>query len=271
METWRRLLKLRSGLTLARMYFRVNIASVMEYRASFISSAAGMFFSNATFIFFWRVLFYRAGGGIGGYDFRDVMFIWAAASASYGIVNALLGNISHINEIVVSGALDAYLLQPRNVLFSLLASRTEFSAWGDMLYGLLLLLFTNPGLGAFSGFLLAVFSGGIVLASVMVVLQSTVFFLGDSSFLSSMSITLTVNFNTYPEGIFPRLVRILLYLVIPSQFMVHVPLRIARGEGVIFYLPLQLVATVAFAAFAMWFFRAGLRRYESGNLIATRT
>lgn len=262
--------KLRSGLRLFWTYVKFNMASIMEYRASFLSSAVGMFFSNATFIFFWFVLFRHTGGDIGGYDFKDVMFIWGCATSSFGLVYILLGNIGHINDLVINGELDTFLLQPRNPLISLLISRTEFTAWGDLLYGLVLVIITGQGISGFLGFLLATVSGGLVIAATMVILQSTVFFLGDSSFLSSMSMNLTVNFNTYPVGIYPNFVQKLLYFIIPSQFMVHVPLRIARGENPLFWLLLQIGATIVFPMIAMWFFNRGLKRYESGNLIVTR-
>ena len=262
--------RIKSALRLAGMYFRFNLASAMEYRASFLTTAISMFLSNATFIFFWWVLFDSAGGDIGGYGFRDVMFIWAAGTSAFGMANVLFGNISHINEIIITGQLDTYLLQPRNALFSLILSRTEFSAWGDMLYGLVLILISGQGPADFGAYLLAVITGGLVTAAFTVILQSSSFFMGDSSFLAGMSVNLAVNFTTYPEGIFPGFIRFLLYWLVPAQFIVHVPLRIARGENVLIWLPLQLLATVFFVFIAIKFFRAGLKRYESGNLIVTR-
>jgi ABC-2 type transport system permease protein len=262
--------RIKSALRLAGMYFRFNMASAMEYRVSFLTTAVSMFFSNATFIFFWWVLFDSAGGDIGGYDFRDVMFIWAASASGFGLVNAVFGNLSHLNEIIMTGQLDTYLLQPRNALLSLMLSRTEFSAWGDMLYGLVLVIITGQGVQGFLAYLLAVVTGGLVLAAFIVILQSSAFFLGDSSFLSGMSVNLAVNFTTYPEGIFPDSIRFLLYWLVPAQFIVHVPLRIARGENALIWLPMQLLATAFFIFIAFRFFKAGLKRYESGNLIVTR-
>ena len=262
--------RIKSALRLAGMYFRFNLASAMEYRASFLTTAISMFFSNATFIFFWWVLFDNAGGDIGGYGFRDVMFIWAASASSFGLVNMVFGNLSHLNEIIMTGQLDTYLLQPRNALLSLMLSRTEFSAWGDMLYGLVLILVSGQGPAAFGAYLLAVITGGLVLASFIIILQSSSFFLGDSSFLSGISLNLAINFNTYPEGIFPDFIRFLLYWLVPAQFMVHVPLRIARGENALIWIPIQLLATVIFVLIALRFFKAGLKRYESGNLLVTR-
>lgn len=261
---------MKHKLRLAGMYFRFNLASILEYRASFFLSAATMFFNNATFLFFWGVLFDRMGGSIGGYDFRDLMFIWAASSAAFGLSNIVFGNLTNINETVVRGELDTYLLQPRNVLLSLLMSRMSFSAWGDLAYGVVLICLSGQGFRGILAFLLAMVTGGVVLSSIICVLQSTVFFLGDASFLANMSTNLAVNFTTYPEGIFPRAVRFLLYWLIPAQFIVHVPLRIARGVHAPVWVAAQLLAAAFFAGFAMWFFHRGLKKYESGNMLMTR-
>ncbi len=261
---------MQKKLRLAALYLRFNLSAALEYRASFLSAAIGMFVSDATFIFFWWVVFEQTGGEIGGYDFRDMMFIWAASASAFGLMNIVFGNLTRINDTVMTGALDTYLLQPRSVLLNLLMSRTDFTAWGDLAYGFVLMILTNQGPSGWIGYLLAVLTGGLVMASEIVILQSTVFFLGNSSFLSSMSLNLSVNFCTYPEGIFPRALRFLLYWLIPAQFVVHVPLRIARGIGVAYWLPAQLLAAVCFASLAVWIFGRGLRRYESGNLIVTR-
>lgn len=262
--------RIKSVLRLAGMYFRFNLASAMEYRASFLTTAISMFFSNATFIFFWWVLIDHAGGSIAGASFKDIMFIWACSSAAFGIVNIVFGNISYLGEYIKTGQLDTYLLQPRNPLISLMLSRTEFSAWGDLLYGFVLILITGQGWSGFLAFLLATVTGGIVMAAMITILQSTTFFMGDASFLSDMSINLVVQFTTYPEGIFPKAIKFFLYWLIPAQFIVHIPLRIARGENMLMWLPLQVLAPALFGIAAVFIFRAGLKKYESGNLIVTR-
>ena len=149
-------------------------------------------------------------------------------------------------------------------------SRMSFSAWGDLAYGVVLIYLSGQGFQGILAFLLAVVTGGIVLSATICILQSTVFFLGDASFLASISTSLVTNFTIYPEGIFPKAVRFLLYWLIPAQFIVHVPLRIARGIHAPAWVAAQLLAAVFFAGFAMWFFHRGLKKYESGNMLVTR-
>ena len=259
-----------SRLRLAALYLRFNLSAALEYRASFISAAAGMFVSDATYIFFWWVVFEQTGGRIGGYDFRDVMFIWATGATGGGLMLVLFGNVARINELAMTGSLDTYLLQPRNALLNLLMARTEFTDLGDVAYGLVIMSLTGQGMSGWLGFLLGATTGGLVMASVVVILQSTVFFLGNSSFLSALSMDFVGIFCFYPEGIFPKAVRFLFYWLIPAQLIVHVPLRIARGRNVACWLPAQILAAACFAALAVCIFLRGLKRYESGILIITR-
>ena len=64
-------------------YFKINLSSAMEYRASFLGQAVGMVVSNAAFVLFWMIAFDRIGGAIGGYDFRDVMFLWSVTPFAF--------------------------------------------------------------------------------------------------------------------------------------------------------------------------------------------
>jgi ABC-2 type transport system permease protein len=261
--------KIRSKFRLALLYLRFNLSAALSYRASFLSAAVGMFVSDASYIFFWWAVF-RQANTVGGYDFRDVMFIWATGAAGGGLMLVLFGNVAHINELVLTGGLDTYLLQPRNVLLNLLMARTELTGFGDIAYGFAIMALTRQGLSGWLGFLLGATTGGLVMASVVTILQSTVFFLGNSSFLSALSMDFAGIFCFYPEGVFPKAVRFLLYWLIPAQFIVHVPLRIARGTRAALWLPAQILAAACFAVLALWIFHRGIKRYESGNLIVAR-
>lgn len=259
-----------SRLRLFTTYVRLNCASILEYRQSFFAAAFGMLLSNGTFVFFWKIAFLQIGGRIGGYDFEDVMFIWAAASSAFGLAYIILGNLGNLGGLIISGELDVYLLQPRDPLLSLLCSRTELTAWGDLAYGFLLMLLTNNTAKAWGGFGVAILFGSILYAATAVFFNSLTFFFGDSSLASGAALEFVLNFTIYPEGIYHKAIRILMYSLIPGAYITHVPLRIARA-GSLWWIPVLAGFTAAYSAFAYWVFTKGLKRYESGNLIGTRT
>ena len=261
---------MKRHLKIALLYFKVNLASAMEYRASFLTQAFGMALSNATFIFFWWVAFSQVGGRIGGYEFRDVMFVWALCSTAFGLSHVLFANANQLTRLIVSGELDTFLLQPCNLLMNVCCARTSLSADGDFLYGFVLMALTQGGdAAAWLFFALGVPVGALLITAIGLTAHTLTFMFGDASVAGGMSQEFVVNFCIYPEGIYHHAVRGLMYSLIPASFIVHVPLRLARGFSA-GWLLLWLAASAAYCAFAVWFFYRGLRKYESGNLIITR-
>ncbi len=262
--------KVKAMISLIGLYFKVNLASAMEYRSAFFMQAFGMALSNSAFVFFWWVAFNQIQGTIGGYNFRDVMFIWSATSSAFGASNILFANMNQITRLIISGELDTFLLQPKNILVSLLCAKTALSAWGDLLYGFILLGLTQGGdIRAWLMFICAMILGGLMMTAVAVTAHTLTFYFGNASFAGSMALEFVVNFCIYPQGIYPGAVQVLMATAIPAIWMVHVPLRLARYfEGWLFLV--LLAATLLYLAMAYVFFYRGLRRYESGNLIVTR-
>lgn len=257
-------------LQLVGLYFRVNLASAMEYRGSFILQAFGMALSNGTFVFFWWIAFAQIGGHIGGYDFRDVMFIWALTSSAFGFANIIFANMNHITRIIISGELDTFLLQPKNVLVSLLCARTSLSAWGDLAYGFVLMALTQGrDYSAWGMFLAGIVIGGLLMTAISVTAHTATFYLGDASLIGGMALEFVINFCIYPEGIYRGFVRAFMYTIIPASFIVHIPLGLARSFQ-LHWLFILLAASLLYCCLAYLFFYQGLKRYESGNLIITR-
>lgn len=258
------------NLSLIGRYFKFNLASAMEYRGSFWLQVFGMAVNNASFVFFWWVAFSKIGSAVAGYTFRDVMFIWAAASSSFGLCHILFGNVNRISRVIMTGELDNYLLQPRNVLVNVAASRTQVSAWGDFVYGYVLLFLTNgftlQGMGLFT---LCIILGGIFMAATAAVFHTLTFFLGNAERIAGMAFEGIINFCIYPDKIFTGFVRALIYTAIPAGFITHIPLQLFRSFNA-GSLALLILAAAAYALLAFWLFHIGLKKYESGNLIVTR-
>lgn len=261
---------MKRHIKIALRYFKVNLASAMEYRASFFTQAIGMALSNATFVFFWWVAFSQVGGRIGGYAFKDVMFIWALCSSAFGLSHVLFANASQLTRLIVTGELDTFLLQPCNLLLNVCCARTSLSSYGDLIYGVVLLALTQGGSGqAWLFYALGVPVGALLITAIGLTAHTLTFYFGDAAIAGSMSQEFVINFCIYPAGIYHRAVQLLMYTLIPAAFIVHVPLRLAR-EFSLAWLLLWLAASAFYCAFAAWFFYKGLRKYESGNLIVTR-
>lgn len=263
------LTEVKSHLKLIWLYMKLNLSSAMEYRQAFLMQVFGMALNNSSFIFFWWLIYQRVGS-IGGYEFHDVMFIWALSATAYGVGHIVFGNIVNLNEIILRGELDVYLVQPKDVYINVLASHSSISSWGDLLYGIILFLLSQAfniwDFMLFIGFSIA---GGVLVASFFAMAKSLAFFMGNASSLSNIMISFMMNFSLYPESIYPAFIRTLMYTIIPAGYLIFMPRNILNAFS-LSSLGLLILADIAYALMAYWFFRWGLRKYESGNLITTR-
>ncbi len=264
--------EVKKHLQLIWLYFKLNLSASMEYRASFLIQVFGMMLNNLTFIFFWWIVFGKVTA-IGEYGMKDVMFIWALASSSFGFMFVVFGNISNVTNTIINGELDTYLLQPKDVYINLLCSRTVISAWGDFLYGVVLFIiaygFDPLRLLMFLGF--AVF-GGLLEGSILAAAGTLTFFIGNASAISRMVTEFMISFSIYPESIFSNSIRWIFYSIVPAGFVVFIPLKIFKSfnDTGLLLLCILIIVDIAYILLAYLLFRKGLKRYESGNLVTTK-
>ena len=261
---------IRKHLKIMRCYFRMNLASALEYRASFFVQAFGMALSNSSFIFFWWIAFIRIGGQIAGYTFRDILFIWAVASSGFGIAHIFFANAGALTQLIVTGELDAFLLQPCNVLLNVLCARTTLSAYGDFAYGLILMCIVYWGNGAaWLWYLVGILCCCALMTAILLSANSLTFYWGDASAPARFATELMINMSLYPDKVFGPPVRALMYSLIPVGFAVHIPLRLLNGAPA-GLASISVLGSALFCALSALMFYRGLKRYESGNIIVTR-
>jgi ABC-2 type transport system permease protein len=228
-----------------------------------------MMLNNLMFVFFWSVV-YNKTQNIGDYSFRDVMIVWSIASAAFGFKSILFGNIGNIALTIVEGGLDVYLLQPKNIYISLICSRMRVAGWGDLLYGYgLFAVVTNFNLIDLALFTCFVILGAILMAAVFTSIESLSFFFGNTYSLYRLVLFFLLTVCTYPESIFGKWMRFLIYTALPAGFIVFMPLNILKTMNISSLLILMAVDAI-YVAVGYMIFMAGLKRYESGNLLNAR-
>jgi len=250
-------------------YLRHNLMSAMAYRGAFFLQVAGMLLNDAMLLFFWWVLFERLPT-LRGWDLAGVMTLYGIVAFGFGAATVVCGNAFLVARVIASGNLDYYLALPADPLVHLLVSRMSLPAWGDLLFGLVVFLAATPDQWAsLPLFLLLGLLAGLVLVAFSVLVGSLAFWVGSADNLAAQAINALITFSLYPVEIFPGVVRVLLYTLIPAAFVGSMP------AGLLSDFSWERLATlVAFTAgitlVARWVFRWGLRRYESGNLVTVR-
>ncbi len=262
-------------LTAAKNQLRVILLSIkynmmreMTNRITFLTNVSFMILNNATFLIQWLLLFHLKPS-IGGYGFKDIMLLWGLAASTFGFAHALFQGAWRLLSFIQQGKLDAFLVQPKNVLLSIITSQTNSSAIGDFIYGYLVIIifcFSPVKLILFTVFSI---SGGLILTAFAVITGSISFWIIRGELLSENLNNIIINFATYPDSIFKSGVRLLLYTLVPVGFVAYQPLHVMLE----FDLPallLVLAFCLLICLFAFFLFYRGLRRYTSSSLMSAR-
>jgi ABC-2 type transport system permease protein len=258
-----------SLLRFALFYLRANFQIALEYRVSFWAQIFAMVVNDAMWIFFWG-LFFQRFPTVQGYGFPDVVMLWSVTALAFGLTAGLCGNAWRFGAQVAQGELDFYLVLPKPVLLHVMVSGMTVSAWGDVLFAVgMFCALVRPDPGHLALFLLLAATSAAIMTAYAVAVNSLAFWLGQADGLAREFVSALLIFSTYPGVLFTGAVKVLLFTVIPAGFVAYIPVELLRRWD--WSLASLLVAvTAATALGARFVFNAGLRRYESGNLLAMR-
>lgn len=261
-------MEVRKEFRIMLLNIKYNLAREMLNKISFLTNIVFMILNNAAFIVEW-IIFYSLKDNIGGYALKDVILLWGIASGTYAICFIFFGAVIELPKLIMNGKIDSFLVQPKNVLLSILSSKTKVSAIGDLIYSYILLFIYGISIRNLVLFTLFIVLGGIVITSVGVIFSSLAFYITKADTVTNNIMNTLLSFDTYPDGIFKNGVRILFYTIIPVSFIAYIPLHILQKFNLVNFIIL-ISYTILIVLIAFYSFYRGLRRYSSGNLMSAR-
>lgn len=248
-----------------------SMKSAIEYKVSFLVQSIFMFINNGFWLIFWLIIFSRNGENINGVTFDTILYLWSIPVISYGIAYFFFGGTANINKYIISGQMDSYMLQPKSPLLNVLTSKCYFSAFGDLMYGIVIgLIVVKFDLLNFLLILMFGIFGAIFYVSTSIILRSISVWLGDTELIAKKySDSLLTMFSIYPEQLFSGILKVLLYTVIPVGYMAYMPINTVISFDItnVVYI---LIAGVIYIILAVFVFNKAMKSYESGNTISMR-
>jgi ABC-2 type transport system permease protein len=243
-----------------------SLRAALEYRAAFLAQAGFMALNNLLFLAFWGVFFGRFRD-VNGWDLSGVARLFAIAATAFGLAVVLAGGLLSLSRRITTGGLDTWLLRPAPVFAQAATSQARVSGMGDIVSGVLLMLVAaEPTPRVLATYVLMSVTGAIALAAFVALLSSLAFVSRGSEEVPMHGLNAVITFALYPPGLFGGVARVVLYVLVPAGLVSHAPTELlhAWSWGKALALWGGVAALVGLAALA-W--RAGLARYESGNLV----
>lgn len=264
-----RITPLFNYLGLAAAYVRFNVKSQLEYRAAFLSQSIAMFINDLAWLAYF-VMFFERFPVKPGWHAADVATLWAVTAAGFGIGHCLFGNSLALARIIANGELDVWLLYPRALLPHVVLGRMNASSFGDAVFGYVVyIVVVRPDMPHMLLFTLLTFSVALLFLGFSVLTGSLSFYVGNGDSLSEGWRNALIAFSTYPTDLFDGKVKLLLFTLIPAAYVSGFPV-VALQQLSLLHAAYSLAGALAVVAVAALVFSHGLRRYESGNMVAMR-
>lgn len=242
---------------------KLSFLSAMEYRFNFIMQAFGMMVNNSFWLVFWWLLFERFET-INGWAFKEMILLYSVVTVSFGIANFFFNNARRMDKVITEGRLDYYLTLPKNVFFHSI-QKSSFSAFGDLLFGLVLIPFAIS-LNQIPLYAFFVILSTILFISVSVTLSSIAFYFGNAERAGRTGDEAFLTFASYPLSAFGGLTKFFLLTIFPAGFISGIPVEVLN-EFSLKWMGYSALVTSIFLVISLIVFYVGLKMYESGNLL----
>ena len=251
-------------------YTKYNLASAMEFRFNFFSQAFFMIINDTMFFLLWY-FFFEHFGKLNGFGFREMIAIWIFAAGSYGWVNAIFGNANNLGKIISNGGLDFYFTFPKNHLLHALVSKTDLSAWGDMMFALLaFVLFFPITVYSCAWLIVGWFFSSLILLSFYIIVGSLSFWLGRNEVLHNNLMHAFIAFSSNPSSVVQGFLKFFIFFVIPAGFATFLPAELLQTFALDKFIYV-VIFSIIFFIITIFIYNRGLKKYSSGNLINIRS
>lgn len=254
-----------------RLYFMAlkNIfASRIMYRADFFFCAI-MIFISELIVPFITLLIYNTGASFPGWTVSEMLLLQGIFLLSRGIANLLFfGLVWNTLGRVREGTYDILLIKPVSTLFLSIATSFEPDSIGLLLSGLVVTIYSLPGLPSlcFNDILLFL----LLLTLSLVVLFSFAMFMAGSAFKWVGNSRIyeifdsVVSFGNYPRSIFTRAFQTIVSYIFPIAIIGFLPASVLLGkrpEGIF----TTCVVCILFFVLSAVFWKSMLRQYTSAG------
>ncbi len=253
-------------------YWRINLLTMLEYRANFLMWAGFTVIYHATAILaLWVTL--RNFPSINGWDFKQTAFMYGLWFLGHGIHNTFFFTIGNVPEYVREGKFDRYLVRPLDTLFQTITTPAQI--WPDeLILSLVYFAVVVPFSGVHVDLLFVLYvplvalGGALIDCAANLAVTTASFWFTRIDALRWTIMSLEQEFSRYPISIYQRSVRIVLTFALPFAFMNYFPATflLHKTEDGLHLNPavglLTPLVGLTALALAYGFWRIGLDRYQ---------
>jgi len=260
-----------------RLYFKflgVAIRARMEYRSDFIVGMISVITLNIVNLSLIWVIVSRFRV-LAGWTLWEIVMLYSTFLLGHSIYAILFWHLSRLEEDILHGRFDQYLVRPCSPLIQFLGREVNYMGLADAILAvaIFVLAYRNLDLtwsaGQWAFFGAAVLSGMVIESCIMWIIGALSFWTGRSRSLLFIFWQFTIYSQQYPIDVFGTWFRIFVTGFLPVSFMNYYPLTklldkpTALGLPGLGFLSPVVAATLLLLGSLVW--RRGLAGYSSSG------
>lgn len=245
-----------------------NLKLSFALRGAFFITLVVTIIKQMFFLIAWSFFFGRYKV-VQGWTFEHMILAYGILCFAMGFVEAFFYGLKELPQIIETGQLDTFLLQPKSLILNIALSKGDISALGEVVTGILLIGYSGYFSSALLIVLLLMTISTLCMFALQLYLSCIAFFTRNASdFIKELNLNAII-VATQPNAAYSGAFKIFTFTILPVAFLSYLPVEYFR-TGLWYYLWVTLIGTGVFFGVAYGLFNCGLKRYESGNMMFTR-
>lgn len=255
-------------MKLAFEYTKLIVKKNMQYKLNFFLLCLTVAPIHLVQLFFSWVITDQFGV-VDGWRFTDLAFLYGLMLTSYSIAQILFRQFRFLDNFIIQGSLDSFLVKPQSVLYTMVFSHINImEILSQLLPSVVVLVIATIKLEvAWNIGRVVVFAGGIVggsiiMASIFVITGATAFWTQKLGQFVSVFFAFKDYLN-YPVTIYSKPIIFFLTFLLPLAFVNYYPAAYILGKTnhITGFLTFPVSLLMGLIAIGIW--KTGLSRYSS--------
>lgn len=264
--------ELQFNIKMYMSLLKMTMRGILQYRADFWMSLVSVVLLNGANIVQISVISWRFHA-LGSWGIGDLLVLYGLFMVAWSIYSVFFRKISKMEEEIVSGEFDMYLLRPISPFLQLVGGDINYTGLCDTIMGAALIVSglamtdVRWGLGYVLWFFIFILSGGAIVVCLRLLISCVAFWTTKASALDSVFTQVYLLTQKYPITIFGRAFRVLMTGIVPVAFLNFYPAVYLMGkrDAPTWLCMLSPVVAAGLAGAASLVWRQGLRRYNSSG------
>lgn len=259
----------KKRILLIKDLISANVRSAMEYRTNFFTEISVVFIVDMGLLWLWFI-FFKEFPSLKGWMFLDTANLLAVSWAGFALVDTFAVNIARLSNLIIEGGLDYYLLSPQPLLLHVTFGKTLIKEIGSFFSAAtIFVILGNITFFHVCLYVLLILLSALTYYSCLLLVGALTLFIGHIERIGNIYEFMLLNLIFYPQTVFSGGLKILMYTVLPIFFIGTIPSQILQSFSW-YYLGMLVGFSFSLLLLARFVFYRGIRRYESGNLLAVR-